>query len=902
MSNFDFLRDFDTTLWKLGNRIEKQVNISPSGVKADATTFLEYILKQYLSSVNVEYNSRKNFSDQIDAVYRLDGIAYGFKEKIKNAYNMRSHIHDNFEDIEKNEYVVAMQLHERLFYIAKKFYRDSDSYDHYKGVPEYKPLKLDFSDDEIELLEIPDFNEIVEFKYDYCVVCGEPNHSNYSIFCENCNRQIDNANNFISIRNSFGKDAKFTKEDLIEYGIHEGYVLPLINSLVKSNLLKVKGRFYEFNNLNIDSYMSRIDKYITIGELITKFREDKLSPTEIKQTKEYRQGSYKQDPFYQFYKIINEEILNKFERDLLTTENIWQSIEYTTIPQKDLKRWYLIKLNQFKKNEINESFVIFNKLLIEDYLSLKRQGIKDNNIKKKLNISDDMLEFFPKFYPEFESEISQIKKDLILKLLSENKSKSQVIEEAGITQKEYDDLIKYSKFKKNEFGMEYEKILNERKEQLLTYLTTNDLSLSCNMANVTVDDFYQWLKDAKIDSEFYIKSNKILMDKYLNERESGKTKSDACKSIALDESIVDKWLKRKNKLFDEFKDKNLNVIVNLVLQHFKNNKTKKEISESVEVSVNEINRFLLLGERGSKVYGELYDYYSSEVIPKQLSRFMDEIKNKPLNKAIDNVDLTKEELKYYYETNTDFHDSYLSFKMDRYIEEILDGRTHEKSLKRSNLSDEEYLQLKQKIDEILLHERMEIVKKEILNDSKSDVASKRAGVTFDDVYDWYYKGKSDKEFKEFSEFFFSHYIEPNVLWVNKLLGNNHPMDKILKIFDINFTEKDFEIWQKDGLINPEDVVVDLKDDDEEDGEKISMLDSHNSKIYAHESKDNKWGSDDSNSGLYKTVQGNLDEDDEIRRKDLFFKQKKSSKSSSILKNDEKDIEKLKKEILGNKGD
>ena len=896
MSNFDFLRDFDTTLWKLGNRIEKQVNISPSGVKADATTFLEYILKQYLSKVNVQYNSRKNFSDQIDAVYRLDGIAYGFKEKIKNAYNMRSHIHDNFEDIEKNEYVVAMQLHERLFYIAKKFYRDSDCYDYYKGVPEYKPLKLDFSDDEIELLEIPDFNEIVEFKYDYCVVCGEPNHSNYSIFCEDCNRQIDNANNFISIRNSFGKDSRFTKEDLIEYGIHEGYVLPLINSLVKSNLLKVKGRFYEFNNLNIESYMTRIDKYIRIGELITKFREDKLSPTEIKETNEYRQGSYKQEPFYQFFKIINEEIINKFERDLLTTENIWDSIEYTTIPQKDLKRWYLIQLNNYKKNEINESFVIFNRLLISDYLSLKREGIKDSDIEKQLNISKEMLEFFPKFYPEFESELSKIKKDLILKLLNEGKSKSQVIEEAGITRKEYDDLVKYSKFKENEFAEEYEKIVNDRKEQLLIHLTTNDLKNSCLLTKITVDDFYQWLDDAKIDSDFYFKSNKILMDKYLNERKTGKTKSLACESIALDESIVDKWLKRKNKLFDEFKDKNLKVIVDLVLDGFKSNKIKKEISQNVEVSVNEINRFLLLGKRGSKIYSELYDYYENKVIPKHLQRFLMEIKTKSFTKALIHVDLTKEELIHYYQTNDDFHDKYLSFKMDRYVEEIIDGRTHEKSLKKSNLSGEEYLQLKQKIDEILLHERMEIVKREILNDSKSDVATKHAGVTVDDVYDWYYKGKSDEEFKEFSEFFYDHYIEHNVLWVNRLLKDGLSIEKILSKFTENFTSKDFEIWQEDGLIEKENIFVDLTEDEEE--ENLSLFENYQ---YGENSSDNKLSLDRKNSDLYSYL--NEDSDEEFSSKEVLFKRKNASKSSTILKkDDEKDIEKLKKEILGNKGD
>ena len=114
MTNFDFLKDFDTTLWKLGNRIEKQVNISPSGVKADATTFLEYILKQYLSSVNIPYNSRKNFSDQIDAVFREGGIQFGFKERIKSAYNKRNEIHGDFEEIEKNEIATALELHKKL--------------------------------------------------------------------------------------------------------------------------------------------------------------------------------------------------------------------------------------------------------------------------------------------------------------------------------------------------------------------------------------------------------------------------------------------------------------------------------------------------------------------------------------------------------------------------------------------------------------------------------------------------------------------------------------------------------------------------------------------------------------------------------------------------------------------
>ena len=46
---------------------------------------------------------------------------------------------------------------------------------------------------------------------------------------------------------------------------------------------------------------------------------------------------------------------------------------------------------------------------------------------------------------------------------------------------------------------------------------------------------------------------------------------------------------------------------------------------------------------------------------------------------------------------------------------------------------------------------------------------------------------------------------------------------------------------------------------------------------------------------------NEDSDEEFSSKEVLFKRKNASKSSTILKkDDEKDIEKLKKEILGNK--
>ena len=459
VSNFDFLEGFDNTLWKLGNRIEKQVNTSPSGVKADATTFLEHILKKLLTMAGLKYNSRKPFTDQVDAVFRSDlKMSNAYRERIKSAYNYRNKIHDEFEDIEKHEFEDAVQLHEKLFYIARKYYRDyNDEYDGYKGVPEFKPLELDFSDSEVELVKIPDFNEIVDIQYDYCVICGEPNYSNYSIYCHKCGAVLDNANNFISIRNTFGKDARFTKDDLIELGIPEAYINQLLHSLVVEDMLRVSGRFYSFNNMHFEDYMRKIDNYLVVGELITKFREEKISPSEIKQTREYKQGSFKQEPFYQFYKIIDDEVINKFEKDILTTENIQDSIEYTTITQKQLERWYKKQLGKYKRGNVSESFAEFNKLLQEDYVELKRQGIFDKEIQKRLNINSEIFEFWSDDNKEFINKINEIKKDLIIKALNEGKTTSQAIEIAGVTQREFDDLVKYSNFKGDDFSQDMNK-------------------------------------------------------------------------------------------------------------------------------------------------------------------------------------------------------------------------------------------------------------------------------------------------------------------------------------------------------------------------------------------------------------------------------------------------------------
>ena len=99
LSNFDFLKDFDDTLYKLGKRIEKEVSIAPSAVKADATPFLEYLLNKLLNRMGMKYNYQKDFYSQIDTVYRNGLIDYNYKNKIYNAYTLRNRIHEELKGL-----------------------------------------------------------------------------------------------------------------------------------------------------------------------------------------------------------------------------------------------------------------------------------------------------------------------------------------------------------------------------------------------------------------------------------------------------------------------------------------------------------------------------------------------------------------------------------------------------------------------------------------------------------------------------------------------------------------------------------------------------------------------------------------------------------------------------------
>lgn len=875
MSNFDFLRDFDSDLWKIGNRIEKALNVSPSAVRADATPFLERVLTILLARTDMKFNPRKEFYDQLDAVYRAGVITYRYKASIYEAYQLRNRIHDTIDEIEKTEVPIAHQLHKKLFYISKKLYRDfAEDYDDYKGVPQYKPVEIDTSDDEMELLEIPDFSEIIDIRYDYCVICGQPNHSNYSLCCHECNREMDNANNFISMRNSFGKAAEFTKEDLIEYGIPEGYANQLINSLVRENMLKVRGRYITFNNMHVDEYLAKIDKYIAICELITKFNEDKVSPAEIKQSREYRQGSFKQEPYYQFYKLVNREVVKKFEKYLLTIEDIKKSMEYTTITQKQLDRWYRLNLAEYKKGNRREAFVLYNDLMMDEYLRLKGEGMHEKQIRKELNVTDEKYDFWCSINPDFEDEIHQIKIDLITGAITEGRLKAEIIEIAGVTPREYDDIIKVAKFKNDEFGQLHTREVESRKENFIKYLADNDLETACRLAKFSLDDFYEYYDSADHSSDFYTESTRLLMDKYLEVRRTGKTAQEAIEIVGIRQAYLDRWLSRTK--YSQFKDANLKITLDLILEGLKQNKSLEEIAETVDCDVNAIKRFIRIGERGGEIYRPLYEYYEAEIIPQKLTRFVEASRKKTYRKALEAADLTEDELNRYYELGKSGDDRYVEFyenvvdiRQAAYAYHIQKGRSHNIAKKESGLSEEEYNEHRDEIDDLLRIIRINIVLEEIKDKKTTTVAAGKANCSVDDIYEWYFRGRDGEEdYVNFYKAFHAGYVRPNINSIQEHLDyKNQSLENIIRANKDQITKKDVEIWVKNGMLENKILKLNPSKGDEDDDDKKSQF----------------------NANEMLREMGVEDYD--------RISIKKTSGSSGILASNDDDIEKMKKEIL-----
>ena len=961
MTNFDFLKGFNKELYEIGIKLEEDVLESPRAVTADATLFLENIVKDiYRLSNNKLDKNLISFYKKIDNLYRQGVISYFYKNKLQDAYTLRNRIHQKNLG-KKQEEKLAFDLHKRLYYISKKYFRDFCDNARYINIPDYqKPTK-------------------VEFHFDNCIICGSPNKTSQSNMCKVCNQKIDNANFMLSLEESF-LDMKFTRQDLIDFGIEESRAILLLMDLSKYGAVVNKGRYYKFDRDNFQEYLSEIDEYIKIGIMINKFYKDEISAYDIKNTHEYQKGSKNEKFYRELFKLVNQKVEKTFEANLIKLNDIEKSMKISSMSQYNINHWYSHQKELFNQGSLNEAFILYNEILINDFFKMQMKGMDENEIMKELNIYSDTLYFWKNHFIEgdFYKKNKNTKQKMIINEIKNNKSLNDSLESAKVTKNDFDKMYLDSKMSNDEFSKKIdEEYVAKRQKLLIKHLKSNNLNKAIKLTKISKKEFLNWYyKGERESSEFYIKTTELLMEKYISYRKNdwnkkeilkeinvssamfntwsqhdefklfrdfeeennkitssllkrgkiinsikdgkgkeeaifsanitprefmeiynnskkegtdfylrfdveyeksrkkqfmklihdddfycviqkceisqkefnkwyikdqdkfissgeaspfyltttdalmnkylkarlnGKNQPDAAKSVGLSNSIINKWLNHtEHSLYSQFEDRYNQVMVDLIVDGFKKNKSKMEVSEISDISIKTVDEFIEQGKSENSQFEELSNLYEGTVIPVHLDIFLQNFKNKSFNRSIKNSKLTAEELNYYYELGksgnerfADFYRDYLNVKMDIYVNNMISRKSKKIALRNSHLSKDELDSNIEEIENNILKKRISIISDGIIKNKRTGVKlAKSAGISVDEIYKWYLEGKNGNEkYKALSMLFECGVIAYRLFEFNEAISIGIPKSYVKKQLKKDIGNVDYKFWVKYDIFN-----------------------------------------------------------------------------------------------------
>lgn len=644
------------------------------------------------------------------------------------------------------------------------------------------------------------------------------------------NNELEYQNEIINLKNNLNI-SHFTKEEVNQ--IHSSmYTSQLLIELTTKKLLKKTNRHYSLNEAEYEKLIEFTYECYDMEKTLTEFLNGKYTSKQIKQSKYYKCGQKGIRPFVEFYKIVENQIFNDFLNQIAMKIPIDEILENTQINKSQINNWYDKNKDSFIKGEHNSEFITYNKLLMEQYLTLKRKQYLNDDIKAELQINDEIISFWTDSFDMesalFKNSLNEIRMNIFLNNLNEGKSKEEALEIAEIT--DFEELLKDKDFE-NEYKTEY---YENRVDRLIKSLKTMSFDKALKRAGISEDDYNRWYAAGKKQCllkkdedefclNFYINVTRVLMDRYLKLRSEGKTKTEACKKINTDLNEVKRWCNwNESGLFIDFKENNKKITAKLIIDAIKDGKSKDKIAESSDITLHELNKIIDLGLQNDRICREVYEEYESVYLSKHLEVFLKEIKNKNLKKALKNSGIEKSELDSAYNSGkngderfTKFYNDYLNFKISCYITQIIRGKTISKALKNSNLTDEELKDNLKEIESRILDKQMNSVIGEIAKNRTTRQAAKKARIRIDEIYRWYLEGKKGNEkFKDFADIYHELYVEVGCEIFQNFLNKGKTPKQILKIMNEDITREDYEFWIKNNLISDKNVEAKLYTEDE----------------------------------------------------------------------------------------
>lgn len=833
---YEYLKSFNSDAYEFATDINREVTYSPGAVKAHATSLLENVVADMLErSGNKIANPRVKFHMKVEKLYTFEIISYRFKTRLLNAYKLRSSIHDDLAKTKEREFDIALKLHRALYDILWQYYEEFADEVLFKKPDYIEPVIKDSIEIDQTPQEIPE--KTPERLFDRCIICGEPNTSKDSNFCRKCNNKLDNVEDLINMRNSLVDLSSFTTKDIRELGYSKEYSRQLVIELLNENLIYKKDKTYALKEIEFENFLRCINEYFEINNLLTEFILGKFKLNQIKNTEIYKKGLDNIRPYAQVPKIVNEIIFKEFLADVGLNVPIDSAIEDTSITQADINDWFAIQMDDFKSHHVNQEFIDYNMLLMDKYILLKRQAIKNAEILEKLHITRFIVEFWENSLKrqsqKFFKTLREVEMDLVIDALAQGKTKQEACEAADITQDDLNRMIENGKNGDEDYESFYnvfnEIYYKERRECFLKILPNKDYAEAIDEAGLLKQEVDEWYSHSEKDfayglrdmNSFYIKTTRILLRNYINARKLKKSKEEACKLI--DKSIYDVKRCLNEEIFYEFQRDLNNVITKAIIEGFRSRMSVDEIARDLDISKTQIWKYLELGKDGDLTYSKLYDEYIDSYISSQLKEFLIQIKVKPKHKVLKAISLSEDEFDRYYrmgrngdERFNEFADEYHEFKIGKYINSIIKGRNESKALRNADLTKDE---LDDDIEEQILNRQMVIVLEEISKDRTTKQAAKKANVSVETIYEWFLNGREgDEQFKDFSEFYFDEYVQPGSKLVQDLLEEGIPEKFILKKTKEHFTREDYDFWKRNGFLK-KDYKINM-DDKEERDEKL----------------------------------------------------------------------------------
>ena len=823
---FDFLKNFNPEAYEITLQIDDEITTSPASIKTYSTTFLECIVDDMLlKSGNKNINPYANFTPKVKKLSMFGVIKYSFETQLINAYKLRNTAHYSLKKTAEEDKRIALELYEKLFHIAWRYFNEFGGNEYaYLGKPKFVPPFRE--NDEKELVEVPNI-ERMEKIFDHCIICGRKNNSHYHNLCSDCNNKIEQVEDVINLKNHF--EGRFTKRHIVDLGYSKPYSDALVRELLNENLILKVDKSYEFNDEYFGDYLDEIEMYGEIELVLSEFASGKLTLRDIKSSEYFLKGKEGIKPFTQVYKIVSDAIFKEFISQLALGIDIGDIMENTTIEENEIALWYNNQLNLLERGIKKEEFINYNKILISSYLKLRRCGKTPQEINDHLHLPDDIVNFWLTTHVKeldcFKYKLDDILIDLILKAISENKTRPEILDDLKITKEEFKRLCdSYDEFRKI-YLRDY---IQKRREKFLYYLNENNLTKSIENAYLNKEELDTWLREGEKDfelnhdtelAEFYKKTTEKLMAQYVKYRSMALSKKEVALKIDKSPKTIDSWMRRDDhEIFIKFQNDCNSITVDIIINGIKKGLTLKQAASLGDMSLNNLKKLIKQGEEGDEKYLRLYEVYQNRYIPDQLEVFLNKIKSSKYKKALKSAHLSEDELNKFYVMGlkrivpfNKFSDEYFEFKLKNYAKEIIQkGKTPQRAGRNVNFIDEDFKYRGDEIENTIVEKQLQIILPLVREGYHLKYVAGKINVDIELLFDWYCRGyNGDEKFKQFSECYWENRLKPSVDDFQALFDKGISENFLLKYIMRKPVKPEYQFWKKLGLfeINKENFLL-----------------------------------------------------------------------------------------------